>query len=169
MTPEQAIGILHFIHPQLEHEYETTRRVLAAVPDEQAEYRPHSTNMSAQQLAAHIAFTDIWFLESIIKGAFENPGDSGAASLKPSEVLAAYDAKMPRLLEEVKNVGAEQLATKTSFFMFNLPLVAYLQFAQKHTIHHRGQMSVYLRPMGAKVPSIYGGSADEPMTARTGA
>ena len=44
-----------------------------------------------------------------------------------------------------------------------LPAVAYMQFNVKHTCHHRGQLSVYLRPMGAKVPSIYGGSADEPM------
>jgi uncharacterized damage-inducible protein DinB len=47
--------------------------------------------------------------------------------------------------------------------MFNLPAVMYLQFMLNHSIHHRGQLSSYLRPMGAKVPSIYGGSFDEPM------
>jgi uncharacterized damage-inducible protein DinB len=49
------------------------------------------------------------------------------------------------------------------FGMFNLPAVMYLQFMLNHSIHHRGQLSAYLRPMGAKVPSIYGGSFDEPM------
>jgi uncharacterized damage-inducible protein DinB len=49
------------------------------------------------------------------------------------------------------------------FGMFNLPAVMYLQFMLNHSIHHRGQLSSYLRPMGAKVPSIYGGSFDEPM------
>jgi uncharacterized damage-inducible protein DinB len=53
--------------------------------------------------------------------------------------------------------------------MFNLPRVTYLQFMQKHMVHHRGQLSAYLRPMGAKVPSIYGGSADEPMTTEASA
>jgi uncharacterized damage-inducible protein DinB len=47
--------------------------------------------------------------------------------------------------------------------MFQLPAAAYLNFANVHCIHHRGQLSAYLRPMGGKVPSIYGGSADEPM------
>ena len=46
--------------------------------------------------------------------------------------------------------------------MFNFPAVAYLNFMLSHTIHHRGQLAAWLRPMGGKVPSIYGGSADEP-------
>jgi len=44
----------------------------------------------------------------------------------------------------------------------NEPAFSYLQFAQDHLVHHRGQLSTYLRPMGGKVPDIYGGSADEP-------
>ena len=45
---------------------------------------------------------------------------------------------------------------------FNFPAVIYLSFLIRHQVHHRGQLSVYLRPMGAKVPAIYGGSFDEP-------
>jgi uncharacterized damage-inducible protein DinB len=59
----------------------------------------------------------------------------------------------------------EQLTTPVDFLgAFNFPAVLYLSFVNNHSIHHRGQLSVYLRPMGAKVPSIYGGSADEPWT-----
>jgi uncharacterized damage-inducible protein DinB len=59
---------------------------------------------------------------------------------------------------------AEQLATPVDFLgVFNLPAVFYLGFVNNHSIHHRGQLAAYLRPMGSKVPSIYGGSADEPM------
>jgi uncharacterized damage-inducible protein DinB len=68
-------------------------------------------------------------------------------------------------LAQAKTLTGEQLAKEIKFYMFNLPAVSYLNFAQVHSIHHRGQLSVYLRPMGAKVPSIYGGSADEPITA----
>jgi uncharacterized damage-inducible protein DinB len=49
--------------------------------------------------------------------------------------------------------------------VFNLPAVLYLGFLNNHTIHHRGELSTYLRPMGSKVPSIYGGSYDEPFQA----
>ncbi len=55
------------------------------------------------------------------------------------------------------------LAAKIPFFgVMNEPLVAYLNMMIVHSVHHRGQLSAYLRPMGAKVPDIYGGSADEP-------
>jgi uncharacterized damage-inducible protein DinB len=60
----------------------------------------------------------------------------------------------------------DELAKIVDFYgMFQLPAAAYLNFANVHCIHHRGQLSAYLRPMGGKVPSIYGGSADEPMNA----
>jgi uncharacterized damage-inducible protein DinB len=46
--------------------------------------------------------------------------------------------------------------------LYNFPAVAYLSIMSRHSIHHRGQLAAYLRPMGGKVPNIYGGSADEP-------
>ena len=61
-------------------------------------------------------------------------------------------------------MSGEQLAGIVDFYgMFQLPAAAYLNFANVHCVHHRGQLAAYLRPMGGKVPSIYGGSADEPM------
>jgi uncharacterized damage-inducible protein DinB len=58
-------------------------------------------------------------------------------------------------------LSVEQLTKIVDFRgIFQLPAVLYLQFLLKHTIHHRGQLSMYLRPMGAKVPSIYGESYD---------
>ncbi len=66
-------------------------------------------------------------------------------------------------MERVRAMTPEQLVTPVDFLgAFNFPAVFYLGFVNNHSIHHRGQLSVYLRPMGSKVPSIYGGSADEP-------
>jgi uncharacterized damage-inducible protein DinB len=63
----------------------------------------------------------------------------------------------------VKAMTPEQLSTPVDFAgVFTLPVYMYLEFAKSHSIHHRGALAVYLRPMGAKVPSIYGGSYDEP-------
>ena len=76
--------------------------------------------------------------------------------------MAYYDAEIPKAIEAVKKLTPEQLAKPVQFFAWTNPNVAYAQFLLKHTIHHRGQLSAYLRPMGAKVPAIYGGSADEP-------
>ena len=83
----------------------------------------------------------------------------------PAAVLAWYDQTIPALIEELAALPAEKLAQPVAFHTMNYPAVHYLIMNLKHGIHHRGQLSSYLRPMGAKVPSIYGGSADEPMTA----
>jgi uncharacterized damage-inducible protein DinB len=68
-----------------------------------------------------------------------------------------------RGVKRVAEMSAEQLMTPVNFFgVFNFPAVLYLGFLNNHSIHHRGELTTYLRPMGSKVPSIYGGSYDEP-------
>jgi uncharacterized damage-inducible protein DinB len=66
----------------------------------------------------------------------------------------------------VAALSAEQLLTPVNFMgAFNFPAAFYLAFLNNHSIHHRGELATYLRPMGSKVPSIYGGSYDEPFQA----
>jgi uncharacterized damage-inducible protein DinB len=142
---------------------------MAAVPEENADYKPAENCMSARELVQHLTFVEIWFLEGILNGEFSNPEDPGTEKKPIAELLAIYDSQVPGLMAKLKDVPADQLAKKTQFFTFNLPLIAYLEFMQRHTVHHRGQLSAYLRPMGAKVPSIYGGSYDEPFTAEANA
>ena len=64
-------------------------------------------------------------------------------------------------MKQIEGLSGEQLAKSIDFRgMFQMPAVSFLQLAQSHTVHHRGQLSTYLRPMGGKVPSIYGESYD---------
>ena len=162
MTPEQAGTVAAFLLPQIKEEIETTTRVLAAVPDDQKTYTPHEVCMKAGDLAEHIAASDMWFLEGVIAGEF---GPFPEASGKPSaENANTYKTRGLELLEKVKGLSDDHLAKPVTFFSWTLPNVTFLQFMIKHSVHHRGQLSSYLRPMGAKVPSIYGGSADEPFT-----
>lgn len=75
----------------------------------------------------------------------------------------AWHLNVQRGVARVAALTAEQLLTPINFFnVFNLPAVLYPGFLNNHCIHHRGALATYLRPMGAKVPSIYGGSYDEP-------
>ena len=72
-------------------------------------------------------------------------------------------SNITRAADKVRGMTAEQLGTPVEFFgVFNLPAAFYLQFMNNHSIHHRGELATYLRPMGSKVPQIYGGSHDEP-------
>jgi uncharacterized damage-inducible protein DinB len=78
-------------------------------------------------------------------------------------IAAWYTANVTPLVEKVKAMDGESLTKTINFFgVFNLPAAAYLNFMLNHTIHHRGQLAAGLRTMGGKVPSIYGGSFDEP-------
>jgi uncharacterized damage-inducible protein DinB len=166
MTPDEAKIIAGFLLPQIEQEVQTTARVIAAVPDDRKEYCPHDTCMKGGDLATHLAVADIWFLESVLNGNFGPYPESSAAPMP--ELAAQYRQKAAEVLGKIKNLSGEDLAKPVQFHTMTMPNVTYLEFMQKHSVHHRGQLSAYLRPMGAKVPSIYGGSADEPFTAAAG-
>ena len=162
-TAEQAQGLGMFLTKTLENEYETTKKVLAALPQNQLEFKLGDKGRTAQELAWHIVETDIWFAQGIVAQSFAMPDAQTPAPATVQEMLDIYNREFPPLLAKVKALPGDHLATPISFFnTFNLPAVMYLSFLNNHCIHHRGQLSTYLRAMNAKVPSIYGGSADEP-------
>jgi uncharacterized damage-inducible protein DinB len=167
MNPEQAKGLSEFLLAAIEQESATTRKIIAAVPADKADYRPHPTNKSALELAVHIPTSEVWFLNGIAAGKF--PMEEGPSFNTPAEALAWYDREFPAAVAKVRAMSGDQLAAVVDFFGMKFPNVMYLNFCQVHSIHHRGQLSAYLRPMGAKVPSIYGGSADEPFQMTEGA
>lgn len=171
MTPDQASLLLQAHLAAYESEIPVTRKVIAAVPEEQKSYKPHEKCMSAHELAWHIASADVWFLNSIADRKFDMSGGDN----RPPEVstiagvLSWYDENVPKALARVRAMSGEELATPVDFFgVWSHPVVTYIAVSNSHSIHHRGQLSAYLRPMGAKVPSIYGGSADEPFQAAAG-
>ena len=168
MTPEQAKFAAALYVQGLEAEYPATCKVLAAVPEAKKGYRPDEHARTAGDLAAHLASSDIWFLNAVIKGDFTPEDDKKFGTI--AEIVKYYEREFPAAIAKIKALPGDKLAKVTPFFgVFNLPAAAYLGFANSHSIHHRAQLSTYLRPMGAKVPSIYGGSYDEPFQMPAGA
>jgi uncharacterized damage-inducible protein DinB len=167
-SPEFAAAYRDIVLHGIENELPITRRVLEAVPDNKRDYRPDPKARTAGELAWHIASDDVVFLEAIAEMKFNFP-DTRYENQKPANSKATaewYEQNMKRAIGKIRAMTPAQLATTINFFnLFNLPAVFYLDFMMKHSVHHRGQLSTYLRPMGAKVPSIYGGSADEPFEA----
>jgi uncharacterized damage-inducible protein DinB len=166
MTPEQAGFLLPIFVATLRKEFPTTLRVLQAVPADKGDYRPAPNSRSALELCWHLASADIWFLDGFLAGQFEMEDDTMPADFSnAADIAASYEESLPAKLDKVEKLPAEFWATPLPFFgIYNLPAVMYLQFMLNHSIHHRGQLTAYLRPMGAKVPNVYGGSFDEPMT-----
>lgn len=162
MSPENAKTVLDFLLPSLEQEIETTKKVLAAAPAAKCDYKPDPKNMSGLELAWHIASADPWLIGGAIDGKFGDMEPGIPAEIKtPADALAYYESKMAELLPRLRQLSPENCARVVEFFSWKLPAVQYIHLALMHGAHHRGQMSTYLRPMGGKVPSIYGGSADE--------
>ena len=167
MNAEQAKALVDHYSALFSQELPTTCKVLAAVKDDARDYKPDEKSRTAWELAKHLATADVWFLDSIIKGAFEfNPEAAKQAESKfgsVAEVVTFYQKAMPGKLAELNALPADKLTQTVDFFcLFKQPAVSYLGFANNHSVHHRGQLAAYLRAMGSKVPAIYGGSADEP-------
>ena len=81
--------------------------------------------------------------------------------MTPADAVARYKANVPPALERVRALSGEQLLKVIDLLgMIQMPAVNFISLAQKHSVHHRGQLSTYLRPMGGKVPGIYGPTAD---------
>ena len=160
---DQAIFLLNNIYlPGLKNESRITAGVIEAIPADKGDFRPDAVSKSAMELAWHIAATEMRFMDAVASGAFDFTPRPRPDSIKTGADLTAWYAENLELhLAKLAKLSADQLMTTVDFRgMFQLPAVRYLEFMLHHSIHHRGQLSMYLRPMGAKVPAIYGESFD---------
>ena len=164
LTPEFVTAYRDMMVGNLSNEMQCTKKVLAAVPDAKRDYRPDPNGRTSWELARHIASVDVGFADGIADGKFVMEGEAKTPE-SASELANWYEKEFTRALDRVRGLTAEQLLKPIDFYgVFNLPAVMYLGFLNNHSIHHRGQLSTYLRPMGSKCPSIYGGSYDDPWT-----
>jgi uncharacterized damage-inducible protein DinB len=165
MNPMHAKAAAEAMAALWEGEFPATTQVIAAVKDDNRDYRPDPKSRTAWQLATHLATADMWFMDSIALGKFEwNPDAAKAAESQftsVSDIVAFYQKTFPEKLQALKSLPGEQLAEILDFFgAMKMPRASWIGFANNHSVHHRGQLAAYLRAMGSKVPNIYGPSAD---------
>jgi uncharacterized damage-inducible protein DinB len=162
LTADQAKFVFAMALPTLTSEHQTTKRVIEAIPLDKGDYRPDAVSKSALELAWHIVAAEKRFLGGIPAGAFDFTPIHRPDSITNSAGIAAwFDETFAANLQKLDGISGETLAKMVDFRgMFQLPAVGFVQLALNHSIHHRGQLSMYLRPMGAKVPAIYGESYD---------
>jgi uncharacterized damage-inducible protein DinB len=163
MNSTEAKIIADYLLGNFEVEMKTTARVLAAVPADKLTYQPDSLSKCGIGLVRHIVLEDEWLLNSIADGQFNPPPDDSDACgiMTPSDGVARYQAKLPAAIARVRAMSPEQLTQVLDLFgMIRMPAIDFLSLTLKHSVHHRGQLSSYIRPMGGNVPSIYGPSAN---------
>ena len=154
---------------ELDQEAATTRRVLERVPDDKLGWKPHPKSMSLGQLALHIASTPgglapLLLNDSLDIGSMrlEQPAATSADELLPTLEEGIRTAKDVFNGVEDKQAMSPWRLMKGSQELLAAPrIIAARSFMLYHWVHHRGQLSVYLRLLDVSVPSIYGPSADD--------
>jgi uncharacterized damage-inducible protein DinB len=163
MTPRDAKAITDFLLGHVDYEMALTTHVFEAVPESRLDYRPDGLSKTAVGLLRHITLEDEWMLDAVADGVFGPvPDDSDACGiLTPADAVRQYQQRIPAAAARISLLSGEALVREVDLFgMVKMPAVAFLSLMQRHSAHHRGQLSSYLRAMGGKVPAIYGPSAD---------
>jgi uncharacterized damage-inducible protein DinB len=168
-TAAATNSIANALIAELEMEAKTTRSVLERVPADKFDWKPHEKSMSFGQLAAHVAEMHSW-----TKPTVEQPElDFAKMDYKPfqpkttEELVQHFEKNYTEAIESLKGASDEIWFEPWSLrngeqIYFSLPKVAVMRsFVLNHIVHHRGQLSVYLRLNDIPVPSMYGPSADE--------
>ena len=153
---------------EYDHEMGTTRKLLERLPEDKLAWKPHEKSMALGQLAKHLGNISQW------AGSILNDSSFDLSALPPDqdvtqsrgEVLEAFDAATKTARASMDKTDAEYMAMwslkRGDQEIFSMPRVAvFRSFVLNHVIHHRGQLSVYLRLNNIPVPAIYGPTADE--------
>jgi uncharacterized damage-inducible protein DinB len=153
---------------EYDHEMGTTRRLLERIPDAKLAWKPHDRSMALGGLATHLGNIPTWGANILTESSFDLA--SAPPNLEPkasrTEILALFDGSVKATRALMDKSDAEYMGPwalkRGGQMMFTLPrIAAFRSFVINHTIHHRGQLSVYLRLNDIPVPAIYGPSADE--------
>lgn len=164
MHPDQAIFLRSFLLPQLKSEQAVTTKIISAVPPDRSDFKPHPTCMSALGLCWHLVLVELWFIDGVIHRQLAYDVDPRPTDITTCAGVAEWYAQsFAQRLPLLESLSDEDLITPVDYLgLRNDPAVAYLNIAIRHSVHHRGQLSTYLRAMGERVPAIYVESADEP-------
>ena len=162
--------IADLLLPEFDQETSTTRRVLERVPDDKLAWKPHDRSWSMGDLASHVAnlikWTDVTMNATEFDLSSVSPEQMNQSAKSRDELLSWFDANVPSARQALVKSDADYFVPWTlkngATVHFTMPRVVCVRsFCLNHLVHHRGQLSVYLRLNNIPVPSIYGPSADE--------
>jgi uncharacterized damage-inducible protein DinB len=141
------------------HESKTTRKVLARIP-EGSDYRPDPKSRTAQEIAWQIVNEERMIVEALETGTFAWSPPPPPATMK--EICDTYEKQSSAIVERWHALPPERWDATLEFFGHTRPAAPMAWSFLFDIVHHRGQITTYLRPMGSTVPQVYGPSADEP-------
>lgn len=144
-------------------EFQTTLKVLQAYPEDQVNLKPAEKSRTAGELVITLAAEEL-VLKSILETGATNPNlQRPAVPSSFAEVIAVWQNAVAENDKTLATLSPQHFEKPVNFYGRRIPLGDALWFELFDHVHHRGQFSVYIRLAGAKLPSIYGPSADQPM------
>ncbi len=166
---EQTMTLGQMLAAELQHEAVSTRKMLERLPSEKLAWQPHEKSMTLDRLAGHIVEMLGWTGVTIANDEldFSTMDFTPKVYTDSADLVADFDKNIAEALEVLNNTSNETFGENWTMrngeqVYFTMPKAAVIRgFVLSHIIHHRGQLSVYLRLLDIPVPSIYGPSADE--------
>ena len=163
------MAIVDALMPEFDHEMAGTRKVLDRVPEDRFDWKPHQKSFSLGELATHVANLPTWGTETLLRSEIDIGSSPRTATIaSKSTMLATFDRNVADARAALAGKTDAELAAMWSLkrngkTVFSMPKTAVLRsFVLNHLVHHRAQLTVYLRLLDVPVPSLYGPSADEP-------
>ncbi len=151
---------------EFDQEMKTTRRMLERVPSEKGTWKPHQKSFSLAHLAQLVSWMPGWIAKTINEPKLDLSGSAGYSNEKTETLLDMFDRNVNDARAALTKVSDEQWKepwslTSGEMVFMTLPKGVVVRQHINHLVHHRGQLSVYLRLIDVPVPSIYGPTADE--------
>ena len=161
------MSIAQRLFPEFEQEMKTTRRLLERVPTEKGQWKPHEKSFSIGHLAQLLSWMPGWIANTLTTDSLDISGPSRYSYEKTEALLDVFDKNVQEAREAIASVRDADLEKPWSLKMgekvlMTSPKGVTARSHINHLVHHRGQLSVYLRLLDVPVPSIYGPTADEP-------
>jgi len=161
------VAIADVLLPEFDHEMAVTRKLLERVPEEKFAWKPHVKSWSLAELATHVAMLPSWGSATLNLSEIDLGGPHNTPVTSRADLLARFDSNVAETRAAlVGKTDAEMMAAwslkHNGQKLFTMPKAAVWRgFVLNHLVHHRGQLSVYLRLNDVPVPAMYGPSADE--------
>ena len=152
--------------PEFDQEMATTRRLLERVPSEKGEWKPHPKSFPLGHLAQLVSMMPGWITNTLREPHLDLAKAGGYSMEKTETLLAHFDKNVKEAREAIASTSDEEFAKPWSLKMqdqvlFTAPRAVVARQHVSHLVHHRGQLTVYLRLLDVPIPSIYGPTADE--------
>ena len=153
--------------PEFDQEMKVTRRILERVPTDKGTWKPHEKSFSIGHLAQLLSWMPGWITNTLTSDSLNLAGGAGYSYEKTEKLLEDFDKNVKDARAAIAASSDEDFAKPWSLMMgdkvlMTMPRAATVRSHISHLVHHRGQMSVYLRLLDIPVPSLYGPTADEP-------